>query len=85
MNSHSECLDGFRSALRLGVALAVTIPIAKAEAVECSVSFGYGQWPPYQLTKSNGKAVGLDVEMARAVARQADCRVILIDAPFKRL
>lgn len=79
------CMGGSRWALRLGLALAVAIPISATNAAACSVTLGYGQWPPYQTTDSNGEAAGLDIEMVRAIAKQASCSVTFIDAPFKRI
>ena len=85
MNCHRKSFSCFRWALRFGFALALTAPIAAAEAAECAVSFGYGQWPPFQSTDSSGEAVGLDVELVRTIAKKADCRATFIDAPFKRI
>ena len=85
MNSHRTYLDGFRWALRLGAALAVVIPIAAAGAAECSVSAGYEEWRPYQFTDPDGRPSGIDMDVVRAVAERARCRVRFVLASLKRL
>ncbi len=83
MNSHRACLDGFRWLLRLGFGLAFAIPIASAE--ECSLTAGFEEWRPYQFTDPEGRASGMDVDVLRAVAERAGCRLKFVHAQPKRL
>lgn len=85
MNSHRTCLDGFRWAFRLGFALAVAIPIAAAEAAECSLTLGMEDWPPNLFMDSQGKPAGIDVEIIAAVAARAGCGLSFIEARWKRI
>lgn len=45
----------------------------KPAAPECELVMGWDPWEPYQFIDSTGKVAGLDIEIARAVAAEADC------------
>jgi hypothetical protein len=40
---------------------------------------------PYQTTDADGETAGRNVELVRAIAKQANCSVTFLDAPFKRI
>ncbi len=77
--------DGLRWILRLGLFLAFVFPADTAEAAECAVSAGYEEWRPYQFTDPDGRPSGIDMDVVRAVAERAGCRVRFVLASLKRL
>lgn len=42
---------------------------------KCSLVMGWDPWEPYQYVNVNGQVTGLDVELVRAIAANAGCRV----------
>ncbi len=77
--------DGIRWMLRLGLFLAFVLPADTAEAAGCSVRAGYEEWRPYQFTDPDGRPSGIDMDVVRAVAERAGCRVRFVLASLKRL
>ncbi len=71
-------------------ALLLPAPLWADAAVEevpptdpCTFTVAYAPWPPYQENR-NGRASGLDPDLARAIAHEAGCRLTFREVPWER-
>lgn len=48
------------------------------------LSVGWEYWPPYQYVNTERALVGLDIELASAVAEVAQCKIKFYEIPWKR-
>ncbi|ODN42191.1 substrate-binding periplasmic protein [Piscirickettsia litoralis] len=45
---------------------------------------GWEDWPPYQYRDQNNQITGLDIELIQHLAKAANCKIKLIERPWKR-
>ncbi len=70
--------------LMVGIAVAGGAHAAdSAPESECHLRSTYNDWPPYQETR-DGRAAGLDVEMMRAIMKEAGCTVTFMETSGAR-
>lgn len=51
----------------------------------CSVTMGWDPWEPYQFKDESGEVRGLDVELVRRIAAEANCEVTLQEGNWEAL
>lgn len=56
-----------------------------AASEPCKLRMGWDPWEPYQYRNARGEVVGLDVEIARAVAEQAGCEIEFVEGRWMDL
>ena len=54
---------------------ATDLDVATDPQPPCELTVGWDPWEPYQYMNAAGEVTGLDIAVARAVARQADCEL----------
>jgi polar amino acid transport system substrate-binding protein len=59
-----------------------TLALAKPR---CKLSLGWQNWPPYQYKDQNKQITGLDIELVRAISKEINCELKLIEMPWERL
>jgi polar amino acid transport system substrate-binding protein len=55
-------------------------------AAECKrpLKAGWEYWPPYQYLNKQDELDGLDIELLKAIAKEADCTIHFYERPWKR-
>lgn len=59
--------------------------VAPTAAAECRLTAGWETWEPYSYVDATGRVTGLDIELMRAMARQAGCELSFVELPWGRL
>ncbi|MDR3429351.1 transporter substrate-binding domain-containing protein [Silvimonas sp.] len=73
--------------IRWSLAVGFMLLVSAYASASCSKPFNMAleNWPPYVYTDANGKSAGLDVELAQAIFREADCQLVIeSEIPRKR-
>lgn len=52
---------------------------------DCALRVGWEPWPPYTYRGSDGQLTGLDVELVRALAFEAECTLTFVEMPWVRM
>lgn len=58
--------------------------VAVSADCEHPLKAGWEHWPPYQYINDENELAGLDIELLKAIAKEAGCTVQLYEIPWKR-
>lgn len=71
---------------RIGCLFGVWILLAATPvAAECTLKVGWEPWVPYSYQDAEGRVTGLDIDLLRAMAHQAQCELSFVEVPWGRL
>jgi polar amino acid transport system substrate-binding protein len=51
---------------------------------ECSLTVGWGIWPPYQYLSENNQAKGVQINLLNRLAEEANCVLNYVQQPFSK-
>ena len=57
---------------------AAVLGISALPAVACRMTMALEQWPPYLYRDAQGRATGLDLELLRAIFKEAHCTLVTL-------
>lgn len=71
---------------RFGCLLVLWLLLAATPvAAECTLKVGWETWIPYSYEDAEGRVTGLDIDLLRAMAKQAGCELSFFEVPWGRL
>lgn len=58
--------------------------VREKSAADCSLTVGWSIWPPYQYLSESGKPTGLQIDLLKHIASEANCKFHFVQQYFSK-